>query len=129
MTRRFAGDTVAVKLKIGGVYRDLEPDLEAQVLRIAQEAVSNVVRHAAATSMKLDLLYAEEELVLMVEDNGRGFSSDSAFLRQGHYGLRGMRERAEAIHAELQVIGAEGRGTTVRLIVPLLSKKGKKEYV
>ena len=119
MMKRFAGDALKVKLKIGGVYRDLPATLEDQVLRIAQEAVSNVSRHAEASSVRIQLFYEQDKLTLTVEDDGQGFLVEDATTSPGHFGLKGMRERAEALHAELDVTSKVGHGSTVKLMVPL----------
>jgi signal transduction histidine kinase len=105
---------------IYGAYRPLPPGTEAEILRVAQEALHNVKKHAQASTVKVQLEYSRHELALEVRDDGRGFdarnaSADSA---AGHYGLTGMRERAAAVDGSLEVCSDPGAGTTVRLKVP-----------
>ena len=83
--------------------------------RIADEALSNVVRHAEARELLVRLERAGERLALSIVDNGRGFEVRVA--PEGHYGLQGMRERAEMVGGVLEVESRPGEGTTVRLRV------------
>ncbi len=102
-------------LSVTGAYRALAPSVEKEVLRIAKEAVSNSRRHANATSIRVDLLYSEDAVVLTVRDDGAGFDVDRGAARTGHYGLRGMTERAGSMGALLTVTSAPGQGSTVVL--------------
>ncbi|HEY4356893.1 MAG TPA: two-component regulator propeller domain-containing protein [Acidobacteriaceae bacterium] len=106
-------------LKIGGVYRKLPAAIEDEILRIAQEGLSNITRHAEAQTVSVHLHYDSNSLQLMVRDDGRGFSPEEAAKLQGHYGLRGMKERAANLHATLTMESTPGEGTTVTLRVPL----------
>jgi signal transduction histidine kinase len=81
--------------------------------RIAQEAITNVERHAGATSVSVQWTCDEERALLVVADDGRGFPPGKAG-RMDSYGIIGMRERADAIGALLEFESAEQRGTTVR---------------
>ncbi len=95
----------------------LDPRGEAEVLRIAQEALTNVRRHADATFIRVRLEAHEGSLLLTVRDNGRGFDS-TAVGGQG-VGLPGMRERAALIHGRLGVVSRPQDGTSVVLEVPV----------
>jgi len=93
----------------------LSPETEVVVYRVAQEALTNVVRHAAATRVDLSLLLVGGNVVLEVADDGRGFTPpivDGA-------GLEGMRDRATLAGGAVEVSSSTGRGTTVRLTVPV----------
>lgn len=116
---RYARSLPPVKTKIGGQYRKLDPTVESEVLRIAQEGLSNIDRHAAAKQVWLELRYTHDLLQLEVRDDGLGFSYDGVHEPADHYGLRGMRERAAELGGQLTVISARGEGTTVTLLVPL----------
>jgi two-component system, NarL family, sensor histidine kinase UhpB len=94
----------------------LSPEQELVVYRVAQEALTNAVRHSGAAGVRFSLTSVPGEVVLAVEDDGSGF--DLAAGSQGS-GIRGMRERALLVRARLEVESAPGRGTTVRLRVPL----------
>lgn len=104
------------------IERDLERDIdltdeqELVVYRVAQESVTNVVRHAEARRMTLSLRAGPGVVVLRVTDDGRGFVAADQLTANG---LRGMRERALLIGAELVVASTPGRGTTVELRVPV----------
>jgi len=124
IVERFSSPTLVLKTMIGGAYQPLPAPLEEEVLRILQEALSNVQRHAAATLAHVELAYEQDKLVLMVNDNGHGFSVADAASQSGHFGLQGMRERAASLGAELTVISSPGAGSTVKLIVPLDGRKG-----
>lgn len=93
----------------------LPPEVEADAFRIAQEAVSNAIRHSRARRVRVSLESEESELVLEVEDDGTGVLGDAT--DGGGLGLRAMRERASGIGADLDVNAVPGKGTTVRLKV------------
>lgn len=107
------------QVSIGGAYRKLDESLENEVLRIAGEGLSNIDRHAAATEVRAELRYAPDALRLTLRDNGRGFSPDAALAMSGHYGVRGMQERALVLGGRLTITSNPGSGTTVTLDVPL----------
>jgi signal transduction histidine kinase len=105
-----------------GQERRLPPNVELALYRIAQEALSNVVRHAQARRAGLGLSFDDEEVRLEVTDDGIGFQmprSPTDFAPSGHFGLVGIRERAELIGARLEVRSEAGHGT--RLSVHLQS--------
>lgn len=92
----------------------LSPDVEQAVYRVAQEAVSNVTHHADAQTLTLQLSVNESTVSLVVRDDGLGFNAQQAE-RAGHFGLPGMRERAQLAGGELSIDSRPGQGTTVRL--------------
>jgi signal transduction histidine kinase len=104
----------------GALPRDLPPTAELQLLRIIQEALSNVRKHAGAGRAAITIARLPGALDVTIADDGAGFDPDAlgraAFPR---FGLAGMRERAEAIGATLEVISAPGEGTRVRVRLPL----------
>ncbi|HWF75237.1 MAG TPA: GAF domain-containing sensor histidine kinase [Solirubrobacteraceae bacterium] len=92
---------------------------DAEVLRIAQEALHNALRHAAPERVRVRLSGAGERLLVEVIDDGAGFEPGDAELRSKHLGLTSMEERAKAIGGRLELRSAPGAGTTVRLeVVP-----------
>jgi two-component system sensor histidine kinase UhpB len=103
------------------VDRRLEPALplseeqELVVYRVAQEALTNVARHAHASRVELRLERQGASVVLTVRDNGRGITQEAKSSSQG---IRGMRERAMLIGADLSITGAPDRGTTIALSIP-----------
>ena len=101
-----------------GAYRPMPPGMEREILRVGQEAIHNVKRHAGAKNLNVQLEYGPAEVALVVRDDGRGFSTEDGLgAPPGHYGLMGMRERTEAIGGTLEVTSEVGLGTTVRLQV------------
>ena len=100
----------------------LDPEVESACFRVVQEALTNVIRHAAADRVEVDLRRESGRLAVTVRDDGAGFRLNEA--RDGardavSLGLLGMRERAEAVGGELEVESAPGEGTRVRLSVPV----------
>src|SRR6185295_11625961 len=95
--------------------------VESHVLRIAQEAVTNALKHGHATHIELGLDYGVDHITLLVRDDGRGFDADHPpAAASGHFGLFGMRERAAKLGADLRVTSRPGAGTAVHLSVPLV---------
>ena len=98
----------------------LPEEAEQQLLRIAQEAVTNVLKHAGASKIWVKLHMEARRLFLRIVDNGRGFEQQDVFSSQGgHFGLIGMRERAERLGGELRLASQPGGGTEVEVKVPL----------
>jgi signal transduction histidine kinase len=122
-----AGTSAAIEIQITGAHPDLPEDVEQNLLRIAQEAVANAMKHAAAKTVWIDLYLDPQTLRLVVRDDGRGFEPSGVFvLVGGHFGLLGMRERAERMGGNLEVSSEPGAGTEVRVSVPLSSQNGRK---
>ena len=89
--------------------------------RIYQVAITNVVRHSQATQVRVALQITRDEVILEIQDNGCGFNVPERWIelaRQGHLGLVGAQERAEAIGGSLQVTSEEGQGTLLRVVAP-----------
>ncbi len=100
-----------------GTFRPLAADTEKEILRIAQESIHNVKKHAAATDLAVRLEYDDRMLTLTVRDNGKGFELPPRATQTGHYGLTGMKERASLIQAEIEISSQLDKGTTVTLRV------------
>lgn len=116
-------DNLAAKLSVRGAYRPLPATTERELLRIAQESIHNVKKHAAASELSVRLEYAEDTILLEVQDNGRGGASPHApGFGAGQFGITGMRERAEAIGGTLEIHSAPGQGTTIRLRASVLAE-------
>jgi signal transduction histidine kinase len=97
----------------------LSPELERGLLRIAQEALANALKHAGARRVELGLRAHDSVVALRVTDDGCGFDPAEAAARSRRLGLTSMRERAEALGGELAIDSAPGRGTTVMVEVKL----------
>ncbi len=100
----------------------LPPEVHVQLIRIVQEALSNIRKHAAARNVEISCREYAGELILEVRDDGVGFSPEDVSGPSRH-GLRGMRERAELIGAEFQVIGLPAQGTVIQVNLPLQVKE------
>ncbi len=111
---------VKLSLEVRGTYRPLGQAVEDELLRIGQEAVTNALRHGNPRHISIELAYASKKLGMTVSDDGRGFVASSYVPGpDGHFGLKGMRERAEQIDATLLVDSAIGKGTKVFVEAPL----------
>jgi signal transduction histidine kinase len=96
----------------------LTPEQSIEALQIAREAVSNALRHGSATLITLRIIKSDDELCLLVQDNGTGF--DPAQSRAGGHGLGNMRARADRLGATLKVTSAPGEGVRVLATLPIL---------
>ena len=96
---------------------ELVPEIQAQLVRIVQEALNNVRKHAHARTVSINLRRWEADLILEVIDDGNGFDPEDVPVA-AQYGLRGMRERSELIGGEFQITSQPKCGTTVRVFIP-----------
>jgi signal transduction histidine kinase len=94
----------------------LSPDIEQCVYRVAQEAINNVIYHANAGTLTVKLEFEAEKVKLSVRDDGRGFNPGE-IVKQNHFGLTGIKERAELISGRLNITSQPGRGTLIELTV------------
>jgi signal transduction histidine kinase len=115
---------VAVDFRSRGLeHRCLPPEVESAVLRIVQESLTNVQKHAAASRVGLILGLRGNDLVVIVEDDGAGFDPEEVVA--GRLGIRGMRERAALVGGDLEIESRPGEGTTVFLRIPLRPAAGE----
>jgi signal transduction histidine kinase len=89
----------------------------AEVIQVAREALSNVARHAGATTCRVSLRYEAPLAVLEIDDDGRGF--DTATVPGHGYGIANLRERATAVAGSIGITSQPGEGTTVKLSFPV----------
>ncbi len=111
-----------VEVECDGALPRLRTRVEAELLRIAQEALSNVRRHADATLVMVQTFLEEDQLILLVWDNGRGFEPET--VAPGGFGLSSMRERAGIIGGHLSIESRPSDGTSVRVAVPIVPGVG-----
>ena len=113
---------INVKSKISGTYRPIAPKTEAELLRIAQEAVNNAVRHAKPSQIEIVIRFGQRELQMTIQDDGCGFDGQphpQSAGPAGHFGLSGMRERAEQIGGAFAIESAPGKGTQIQVNVAI----------
>jgi ligand-binding sensor domain-containing protein/signal transduction histidine kinase len=121
MTRRLtAGSGVQTQFGVSGTFRPLAPQVENNLLRIGQEAVNNAVRHARARTINVHLSYDAERAQLSVKDDGEGFDASAEGNGSGgHFGILGMRERAEEMGGSVVINSSPGAGSEVLVSVPI----------
>jgi signal transduction histidine kinase len=109
-------DGLTIDVRGPGPRLVLSPHVETQLFAIGREALANVVRHAGATAARVRVETRQEQVLVEIRDNGRGF--DPAVGHPGHFGLDSMRSRAAEIGGRLTIASAPGSGTAVRVRVP-----------
>ncbi|HEY9626139.1 MAG TPA: PAS domain S-box protein [Coleofasciculaceae cyanobacterium] len=114
-TRAAAMDTT-LHYEIEGAVYSLPTEVESNLLRMGQEALTNAIRHANADEIRVQLVYDRDQFCLRVRDNGQGFGVGSISASEG-FGLLGMSERAERIGAQLTIRSQPGQGTEIIVTV------------
>ncbi len=110
----------AIAVEISGDPRPIDPLINTALFRVAQEALTNVVKHAQATQVDVRLLFLPSTVKLQVEDNGCGFDL-SARTQRPAWGLLGMEERAKLLEGQVTIRSAPGQGTCVEMTIPYQS--------
>ena len=108
--------TLKIELNVEGTIPALEAGLELSAYRIVQEALTNIVRHAQASRAQIALSMQDNCLCLSISDNGTGAVS---LKRDGHYGVRGMQERAESLGGSIAFLASAEGGLEVRVLLPI----------
>lgn len=110
---------IEFRVVVDGERRPLHPVLRDEVYRIGREAAINAFRHAHARKIEMELRYSPRNLTVMVRDDGRGIDPNVLKTgRDGHFGLVGMRERADRIGAQFRVMSSASAGTEIELSIP-----------
>ncbi|MEV0972066.1 sensor histidine kinase [Microtetraspora glauca] len=110
---------IPAQVTITGETRSMRPEAEVALLRIAQEALANVAKHAGTASrVGLTLSYMDHQVALDVRDDGRGFDPTARVERDGGFGLVAMRQRIEALSGTLQIESEVGGGTGISACLP-----------
>jgi signal transduction histidine kinase len=113
-----SGAHAAISVETSGTLRKLPPQMENNLLRIAQEALANALKHARAARIAVHLDYEPEKVSLRVTDDGAGFDTgDPSVIYRGHFGLLDMSERVEKMGGRYAMISAPGQGTEIRVEV------------
>ena len=116
--RATARTPVRFRLRVAGAPFRVADRVEAELMRIAQEAVTNAVRHAHPSELTMELHYAPGTIALRIVDDGTGFETRRQ-AEAGHFGLLTMRERAEQVGGRLQLTSAAGAGTRIEAVIPV----------
>lgn len=122
MVRDFAGvNAPEIRVEVRGDSRGVRRDVAQALVRIAQEAVTNALKHARASRVELELRLEAEEARLWVRDDGVGFvePTSGSSVASGHFGILGMRERANKLDGRLTIESTPGKGATVTFAVRL----------
>jgi signal transduction histidine kinase len=117
---------IHVDFEHAGLERRFRPEVETAAYRIAQEALTNVARHAGVTEVRVRLWADAAKLSLRVEDRGAGFDVQAASSGYRSSGLSGMHERTALLHGRLTMISSPGAGTTVAVELPLRRSRHRK---
>lgn len=119
VARQLSGP-IEVAVHVSGSRRRLPAEVENNLLRIGQEALTNAVRHARAQQVRVDLRFGEGRVRLSVRDDGHGFDADSAQRASSeHFGLAGIRERVQNLGGELSLLSRQGEGAELIVEVPV----------
>jgi two-component system NarL family sensor kinase len=113
---RTAAMDTTLHYEIEGAVYALPTEVESNLLRIGQEALTNAIRHANADEIRVELIYDRDQVCLRVKDNGQGFGVGCISCSKG-FGLLGMSERAERIGAQLTIRSQPGQGTEIIVTV------------
>ena len=114
--------SVAVRFSAKNMPENLDPEIQTTCFRIAQEAITNAVRHARSTQIRVDLSHENGNLRLQIRDNGTGFDAESAQAQTIGLGLVGMKERAALVGGRTRIMASRGKGATVDVTLPLTSQ-------
>ncbi len=111
-------ESATVAFSVVGEARDMHPIVRDEIYRIGYEAIRNACQHSEATHLEVELTYARD-LIFRAKDNGIGLDNTVAAAgKKGHFGLQGMRERADRIGAKLTIVSSATSGTEIILVVP-----------
>jgi signal transduction histidine kinase/ligand-binding sensor domain-containing protein len=116
--RLLAGAQIQLNFSVEGVARKLEPVVEDNLLRICEEAITNTVKHANASTVQVKLEFGRNEVSLHIRDNGCGFDPQGPERsKSGHFGLVGIQERVESLAGKVSLSSHPGEGTEIRVSV------------
>jgi PAS domain S-box-containing protein len=120
---------IQCQVSVPPVDLHLDGDRATATFRIFQECMTNVIRHAQAKSVRVALVQEEENILLVVEDDGIGFSESGLSNTLGSLGLLGMKERAQFCGGDVQISSSPGKGTTVTVRVPVDTPRDQREQM
>jgi PAS domain S-box-containing protein len=120
--------SIQIRFSAKDIPENLDPETRITFFRIAQEAMTNAVRHANATQINVDLGRKNGNLRLRVRDNGRGFDAESTQAQTVGLGLLGIKERAALVGGRARIMSSPGKGTTVDATLPLTSQSERQNH-
>jgi len=136
VSQEFAFDRASdLRVIVEGKSCALHPRIRDEVYLIGREAIVNAFRHSQAKNIEVEIKYTPRELRVLVRDNGCGINPQVLHSgRDGHFGLSGMRERAERIGAQLKVLSRPDAGTEIEFFIPgkvayLTSSSGRRQWL
>jgi len=112
-------NNIPVNVSSSGDARQLHPDIETALLRTAREALNNIQKHAQATEVTITLTYMDSLVALDVQDNGKGFESETSTDTDGGFGLKSIAEQVKQLGGELTVESRVNKGTTIAVSLPI----------
>jgi two-component system NarL family sensor kinase len=113
------GNVIKISLGVSGLDERLESQKETVLYRVIQECVNNVIKHAKATQMSIQLTYDESGTSLAIEDNGIGFDASAIDWESSNgLGLKNMKDRLELLNGEIEIDSRPGKGTSITIFVP-----------
>lgn len=121
-------EKIRTKFELQGKETRLPSAMEVAIFRLVQEAFTNVLKHAEATFVSLDIAYQLQMVKITIRDNGKGFQSDSIQSRMtsgAHYGLLGMKERVELLEGRFEIESNPNAGTQITMLIPIKMETGK----
>ena len=111
---------IRIEVETKGRVRPLPEVIEENLLRIGQEAITNAVKHSGASLAKIELEFGPQNVVLEIKDDGKGFAPENCLgPEDGHFGLLGMAERAKRFNGQFSITSVPGKGTTIRVELPI----------
>lgn len=111
---------IKVQVKAVGRVRPLSELIEENLLRIAQEALTNIIKHARATEANITLDYGPQNIILTIADNGAGFIvTQQVGPQEGHFGLLGITERTNRLRGKVTLTSEPGKGTMIQALIPI----------
>ncbi len=115
---------ISARLEVNGRSRRIQPEIETELFRIAQEALTNIAKHAQANSVTIQLTFNPQAIHLFIRDDGIGFDLDAIALAESgsRWGLLGMQERAALVHGTCRIHSEPGAGTTIQVDIPILEE-------
>jgi two-component system sensor histidine kinase DegS len=118
-------NNIHVRVQSNEETKEILPVIKLTLFRIIQEACNNIIKHASASDIDIDITYDECKIIVDIKDNGSGFNIDGfhpmTSEQSSSFGLSIMRERTSLLSGELEIQTEKGRGTTVTVSVPLTS--------